>query len=250
MIPDIQAVFFDYGGTLDAGGVAWKEHFWPIYQKHGMDVDYPDFVRAFYSSDDLLVEQGDPDLSLTGIVRKQVALVLENLGINSPGAAEAIASDFCNSSFQAIRRNLPVLRQLSGRVRLGIISNNYGNLEAICKETGLYDLMSVMVDSRRVGAVKPDRRIFNAALDALNLPAGKCLMVGDSFERDIRGALNMGMRAVWLVPEKGITAAVEKAHDIDVPVITSIDELPLMLGLKQAGEAWAQPLHATQVIFK
>ena len=229
MIPDIQAIFFDYGGTLDAPGVAWKEHFWPIYQKHGMEVDYHDFVKAFYRSDDFLVEQGDSNLSLTEIVKKQVDLVFKNLGINSPDAAEAIASEFCNSSFKAIKRNITVLRQLSEKARLGIISNNYGNLEAICKETGLYDLMSVMVDSRRVGAVKPDSRIFNAALEALNLPAGKCLMVGDSFERDIKGALNMGMKAAWLVPEKSFSSAVEKTGGMDVHVITSIDELPGLL---------------------
>jgi len=34
----LQAIFFDYGGTLDANGVAWKEHFYPLYVKYGIAV--------------------------------------------------------------------------------------------------------------------------------------------------------------------------------------------------------------------
>ncbi len=29
--PQTKAILFDFGGTIDADGVAWKERFYPLY---------------------------------------------------------------------------------------------------------------------------------------------------------------------------------------------------------------------------
>src|SRR5207237_1309646 len=62
-----------------------------------------------------------------------------------------------------------ILERLATRYRLGIISNFYGNLAAICAEAGLSPLLGVVADSTVVGAGKPDARIFRHALDALGV---------------------------------------------------------------------------------
>jgi putative hydrolase of the HAD superfamily len=228
----LRAIFFDYGGTLDSSGRAWKEHFWPIYQRHGVEVDYDMFVQAFYRSDDSLVKEGRPDLTLSRIVHEQVRRVLEHIAINNAGLAEKIAGDFYRSSMDSINAAMPVLRLLHETFRLGIISNNYGNLEAICRETGLASVMDVMVDSRVIGAEKPDRTIFLSALDALDLRPEQAMMVGDSFPRDIEGALSLGMKAAWLVPEGKKEAAPGKRLSPDMQVITGLHEIPALVGLE------------------
>ncbi len=230
--PHLRAIFFDYGGTLDSSGTAWKEHFWPLYQRHGVDVDYDTFVQAFYRADDSLVKEGRPDLTLSQIVHEQVRRVLGNIAINNTALTEKIAGDFYKSSMESIEAAMPVLRLLHQRFRLGIISNNYGNLEAICRQTGLEPVMDVMVDSRVTGAEKPDGKIFLAALDALGLRPEQAMMVGDSLPRDIKGALSMGMKAVWLVPEKNKQSAVENGQAHDMRVITSLHEIPALVGLE------------------
>ncbi len=230
---DVKAIFFDYGGTLDAPGIAWKEHFWPIYveqgKKAGVQFRYEEFVKAFYRSDDSLVDEGNPDLDLTNIVHEQVRRVLEGLGVKNTGLVKAIASEFIASSKRSINLALPVLGELKKHFFLGIISNNYGNLEAICLETGLHEVMDVMVDSRVVGAVKPDPHIFNEALHALGVKADEAVMVGDSFPRDIKGAVALGMGAAWLVPENRRAEAETKiVRDLPksaVQVICSVQEI-------------------------
>ncbi len=233
---NIEALFFDYGGTLDSNGIAWKEHFWPFYEKHGREhgitFDYEQFVRAFYKADDSLVDEGNPELNLTMIVHEQVRRVLDNLdmeNIDSDRLAKTISNDFIDSSLHSINNAIPVLNRLKQRYRLGIISNNYGNLEAICKETGLDAVMEVLIDSRVVGATKPDPVIFRAALDEMETEPQKSVMIGDSFKRDIEGALNMGMNAIWLVPEDRRTESENLCKNIPVPIISSISELPALL---------------------
>ncbi len=194
----IKAVFFDYGGTLDAQGVAWKERFYPLYLQAGLRIEPDTFARAFYASDDSLVAENPRHLNLSQIVHEQVKRVLLHLGTLEKGLENQIASRFLADSFSAIERNKPLLKMLKKRFKLGIISNNYGNLEMICRETGLDTLLDVMVDSNLVGCTKPEPKIFWAGLEALETEPSRAVMVGDSLARDIKGAKALGMKAVWL----------------------------------------------------
>src|SRR4029077_7715397 len=60
--------------------------------------------------------------------------------------------------------------------------------------------------SSRVGYAKPARQIFHTALERHNLKASDALHVGDSEEKDLRGANKAGLRGV-LVDRNGETNA-------------------------------------------
>ncbi len=109
---------------------------------------------------------------------------------------------------QAFARNRPLLQALAGRYRLGIVSNFYGNLDAVCRSAGLAPTFAVMVDSQRVGAEKPDPAIFKAALEPLHAKPETTLFIGDSLKRDREGARRMGMDFLWIAPAE--TAAAER----------------------------------------
>jgi len=100
-----------------------------------------------------------------------------------------------------LSRSAALLSRLSERYRLGIVSNFYGNLRAVCEEVGLAPSIGAAIDSTVVGCKKPDARIFRAALDALGAEPAEAVFVGDSPSRDMAGARALGMRHVWLRPE-------------------------------------------------
>ena len=52
------------------------------------------------------------------------------------------------------------------------------------------------MDATYTGILKPDRRAYQAAADALGTPIERCLMVDDQ-PRNITGALAAGMQAEW-----------------------------------------------------
>ncbi len=219
-----KAVFLDYGGTLDADGVAWKARFGPIYRRAGVTAEPEAFDRAFYRADDSLADEADPRLSLSEVLHEQVRRVLTGLGCRREALVEEIAGAFFRQSVEHIRRIRPVLQRLRAGYRLGIISNNYGNLAAICRQTGLAEFMEVLVDSAQVGAVKPDPAIFRRALSQMNVRPEEAVMVGDSLARDIRGARAAGMRAVWLSPRDALPP--DLAADPHAAVIRRLAELP------------------------
>ena len=48
------------------------------------------------------------------------------------------------------------------------------------------------------GICKPNPAIFRHALDLLKQKPSEIVHIGDTFDADIQGALNLGMKAVWL----------------------------------------------------
>jgi len=199
----VRAVLLDFGGTLDADGVAWKERFRRLF---GGDAEPSErFDRAFYDADDALVGAIPRDLSFEETVRRLSAGVAGRLG-RADEAAD-VASRFLADARAHLARNAAVVEGLHARFRVAIVSNFYGNLETVCRETGLAPHLDAAVDSVVVRAEKPDRRIFDAALAALGVSPRRAVFVGDSQPRDMAGARALGMRHVWVRSEASEAAA-------------------------------------------
>ena len=66
---------------------------------------------------------------------------------------------------------------------------------------GLDELFDAVVISEAVGAQKPDARMFLRAVEELGLDPEdlpRTVMVGNRLERDVKGARELGMTAVWI----------------------------------------------------
>ena len=205
----IETLLFDFGGTLDADGVAWKERFHALYRADGLDVASDAFAPAFYAADDPLVGGLPSTTDLAGTVHAltvnlESELVRRHAGPKTEGDGDRgrrIASGFMSDAAATFERNRPILKALSERYRLGIVSNFYGNLEAVCESAGLGSFFTVMVDSHCVGVEKPDPAIFRVALERLGATPEKTVFIGDSLRRDREGARRMGMRFIWIAPQ-------------------------------------------------
>ena len=99
-----------------------------------------------------------------------------------------------------------------------MISNSEGRLAELLAELGWADDFAFVIDSARVGLDKPDRRIFDLALDRLGVAAAAAVHVGDSWMADIGGARGAGWRAIWFgrvasaVDDPGVAAARDAAE--------------------------------------
>ena len=225
--PRAAALLFDFGGTLDAPGVTWKERAWRLYREAGVARDPAAFDPVFYKADDALVGAVPVTLPLAETVQRVFAGVSAGLAVADPRLTERLARRFVDDTRAHVAASLALLRRLAARYRLGIVSNFYGNLAAICAETGLSPLVEVVADSTVVGAGKPDARIFRHALDALGVAPSAATFVGDSRPRDMEGARALGMRHVWLVEPGAPAASPCCAGD---PVIHALGELEAVLG--------------------
>lgn len=81
-------------------------------------------------------------------------------------------------------------------VKLGLVSNTVFPAFAIdsyLEEVNLLEFFSTRVYSSAVRYMKPHRRIFELALREFDLPADRILFVGDRVDKDVFGALRVGM---------------------------------------------------------
>jgi len=237
----IETLLFDFGGTLDADGVAWKDRFHALYQAEGQEMTAEAFAPAFFAADDRLVGSLPPTAGLSETVHALAANLEAELArrcgeANGNGKqrtdgerGKRVASRFLSDASAAFARNRPVLEALGERYRLGIVSNFYGNLEAVCQSSGLAPMFAVVTDSRRVGAEKPDPAIFRAALETLRAAPETTVYVGDSLRRDCEGARRAGIGFVWIAPEEVQTAEAQGAAAR--PVLAAVTELGDLLGI-------------------
>jgi FMN phosphatase YigB (HAD superfamily) len=194
------AVLFDFGGTLDADGLSWKERFHRLFEAEGVAVDPARFDPIFYAADDALVGVVPEAFSLDETVRSVALGVAKALRPADTALGSRVAARFLADARACFDANAPLLDRLARRYRLGVVSNFYGNLATVCDNAQVRRYFGVVVDSARVGLLKPDPRIFLTAVEALGIVPGEALVVGDSLARDMAGARAAGMSHVWLTP--------------------------------------------------
>ncbi|MCX4338954.1 MAG: HAD family hydrolase [Lachnospiraceae bacterium] len=91
----------------------------------------------------------------------------------------------------------------------------------------LTDDVDCLVTSEEAGAEKPSPKIFQMCLDKLRLYPKEVCFVGDSFEKDVKGAAAAGMRAIWFNPEKQEPPA--GSEDVVFETVASHEELYALL---------------------
>lgn len=224
-------LLFDFGGTLDSDGVAWKDRFFRIWTDEVEPVGREEFDRAFYSADDELVGSVPKELSLSATIERLGRGLAARLGPDT-AAADRASRRFARETLAVLAGREALLARLASTHRLGIVSNFYGNLLAACEEAGIRRHFSAAIDSVDVGCVKPDPRIFEAALDALGARAEDAIFVGDSPGRDMAGARALGMKHVLLRPN---TAGDGECCCPGDRVIARLEELPEALSSEPGG---------------
>ncbi len=84
---------------------------------------------------------------------------------------------------------------------LALVADTYvGTYKNVLGQHGLYEIFDAFAISTEVGCLKPDPRMFQKALDDLEIAKKdyeRVIMVGNNLERDIVGANKMGLITVW-----------------------------------------------------
>ena len=105
-----------------------------------------------------------------------------------------------------------VLEYLQSKYKLHIITNGFAEVQdRKLKNTGLSRFFNVVMNSETAGVKKPHPLIFEKSLALAGVKKENALMIGDSLEADVMGALNFGIKAICynyhndVIPNKIIT---------------------------------------------
>ena len=125
------------------------------------------------------------------------------------------------------------LKALRANHRLALISNTQGQADGGAHRlSGFPDLERVfeciVIAGENGIPAKPDAQPFQRCLRQMKLDPGGCFYVGDDYRFDVCGSRDVGMRPIWL--QHRSVRRNWPDIDTDVPVITSLDELPDLCG--------------------
>ena len=230
----IKGFLFDYGATLDTAGCHWGQMLWGAWQRCGVMVTEEQFRDAYVYGERTLGSNNIIKPSDTFRVTLDVKLRLEFEYLKSAGVLdedrnstgllrENVLNDVYRRVVDTTKESCFVLERLHQNYEMVLVSNFYGNIRTVLKEFGLDGFFKSIVESAEVGIRKPDPRIYEIGVQELGFEPAEVAVVGDSFQKDMMPAKQIGCCAVWL---KGKAWKQETVDETMVNhVIYSLNEL-------------------------
>jgi HAD superfamily hydrolase (TIGR01509 family) len=208
---DVQAVLFDYSGTLFR---LEEDESW----FHGMELDSADnrevdghvqaelmrrltapTGRSVHMTEEAYHAWVNRDLA-PHLHREAYLHVLRESGLARHHAESLYSRVIDPSCWTPYPDTANVLEGLHRRgIKTAVVSNIAFDVRPAFRAIGVTDCVDEFVLSFEVGAVKPDRAIFQTALSRLGVAAEQAVMVGDSEEAD-GGARAVGCGFILVDP--------------------------------------------------
>jgi putative hydrolase of the HAD superfamily len=208
---NITHIFFDLDHTLWDTDKNAKESLQEIHQEikilENFNVPFELFHSTYQKHNDILWKKyAKHEVTKSDVRINRFKYSLEELNIFDDTINEFFASHFVIRT--PLKKNLiegaiELMDYVKDRYTLSIITNGFKEVQYIkMEESGLSKYFSHIFISEEVGYNKPSPDIFKHAMETSGaINAENCLMIGDSLEADILGAINAGMKAVYLCPE-------------------------------------------------
>jgi putative hydrolase of the HAD superfamily len=190
----IRAVFFDLDGTLyDRDVLVEKlvEEQFVAFRRELRDIDESSFVRRILDLDD----HGHGDKA------ELYKTVAREWGLRSE-LSDRLHSHFWSRYTRHCRASEDTcitLQKLRGQgKKLGVITNGTAKWQQQKLESlGIASLFDAVLISETEGVRKPDRAIFDRALDRCGVRSAEAAFIGDNPGADVAGAKAAGLVAIW-----------------------------------------------------
>lgn len=208
MFDRIEVILLDAAGTLFDVRGSVGDIYSNVARKYGVEADPVALERAFSHAFRAKAAEGF-NVHGTDISSAEKLWWMDVVRAVFAGRmAEGPLARYFEEVFEAFRRadawdlfadthpGLERLRSLG--YRLGVISNFDSRLFDLLANLGLERYFERVIISWRAGAAKPDVRIFNHAVDTMQVRPERAIHVGDSIADDYDGARKAGLGAVLL----------------------------------------------------
>ena len=178
----------DYFASLEEFVSLYKPHNIELWDKYGKDL----VTKAFLRVDRFLY----PLLHGT-----KVASQIQSYTALS-ALAEQMSEDFLHLTtkyFSLLPGAEELVRYLAKKYPLTVVTNGFIEVQyEKFDKSGLRNCFSHIVLSEEVGCQKPNPRIYEEALRMNGVSAEEAVMIGDSWNSDIQGAINAGIDQIWV----------------------------------------------------
>ena len=162
------------------------EHYFDLYAKRNLEL-WDQYGKGIITKDELSLER--------------FLHPLKQVGIDDAKLATEIGKEYLDllpTRTELVPFARELLDYLYAKYPLTIVSNGFIEVQyRKLKTCNLEKYFSHVVLSEAAHALKPDKQIFEYALQLNHATAAETIMIGDSFEADIRGAQNAGIDQIF-----------------------------------------------------
>lgn len=187
-----------------------------MFSRYGVDFTEHDFAIYEQVNKPLWVDYQDGKITATQLQHRRFEEWAQRLAVTPAELNSAFLSamaDIC----ALLPGASELLDSLKGKAKLGIITNGFTELQTVrLQRTGVHDYFAALVISEQVGVAKPDKAIFEHALQMMDYPdRNRVLMVGDNPHSDILGGINAGMDTCWINAHSKVRpAGIEPMYEV------------------------------------
>lgn len=193
---NIEWIFFDVGSTLVDESKAYQERLKIVAETANVSYEYVyQTALKFYKEN----KKGDLE-------------IMKLLNVEKPKWPREEEILYCETE--------ECLKILSEQYNIGVIANQSLGTEKRLKEFGILQYIDLVIASAEEGVAKPDKRIFEIALNRAGCKPQHAVMIGDRIDNDIIPAKELGMKTIWIKQGFGkywkISGEDERAdHEVD-----------------------------------
>ncbi|HET8599291.1 MAG TPA: HAD family hydrolase [Segeticoccus sp.] len=238
--PPVEAVIFDWGGTLTPWHSIDLAEQWQVFarQVHAEEQQARSLAERILAAEGAAWRRGREDHSSARLGEILAEAGLDEGDVHREAALTAYREFWEPHTFtdEQVR---PLWEGLRARgVRVGVLSNTIWTGDyhrGIFARDGVADLIDGEVYSSEIAWTKPHAGAFRAAAAAVGVAPDRAVYVGDRPFEDVHGSQAAGMRAIW-VPHSDIPAEQQVAVEVTPDAVAH--ELLDILGIV---DAWGLP---------
>jgi putative hydrolase of the HAD superfamily len=198
----IEHVFFDLDHTLWDFDRNSELTFKKIFDLNDVSINLSEFLEIYVPINLYYWKLYREDkIDKSSLRYKRLNDVFTKLGIKvKTSLIYKLSEDYISylSTFNHLfEGTIEILEYLEPRYKMHIITNGFKEVQnGKLKNAKIDRYFETITNSEMVGVKKPNPKIFRHALKAAGTSAEKSIMIGDNYEADILGALNMGFDTI------------------------------------------------------
>jgi putative hydrolase of the HAD superfamily len=202
-INGITDVFFDLDHTLWDFDKNSALTFDKIFKIYGIEISVDDFMLHYHEINLQywkLYRDAKIDKEVLRIGRLKDSFLACNLHVEDE-IIRNLSTDYITyltDNNYLFDNTVEILEYLNLKYNLHIISNGFEEVQnRKLTESNILHYFKTITNGEDIGVKKPHPQIFHYAFEKANTVANKSIMIGDGYEADILGAINVGMDVIY-----------------------------------------------------
>lgn len=201
----VKWLFFDVGSTLVDEVECYKNRLIAIANAGGVEPEY-----VFEKAIELYKQNRKGDLEIANMLNVDLPKWDASSEMLYPDAED-------------------VLKELHEKYKIGVIANQDYGTEDRLRAFDILKYIDLVVASAEEGVAKPDRRIFDIALERAGVKPEDVFMIGDRIDNDIVPAKKLGMKTMWIRQGFGGQWKIQSDDELPTFIADSLPELASIL---------------------